>query len=124
MPKSVNDAVLDAALNVIKTNDIRQAICSADPVNYAGIAAVLLAEATMASGDFTIADGTTSGRKITMAAKSGNLITTSGTATHVVLHDNSSIMHYGTTCTSQALTANGSNTVSLPAWTIEIADPA
>lgn len=29
-----------------------------------------------------------------------------------------------TTCTSQALTANGSNTVNFLAWDIEIADPA
>lgn len=28
------------------------------------------------------------------------------------------------TCTSQALTANGSNTVDFPAWKIEVADPS
>lgn len=123
MAKSVSDVVLDASLNVIKTNTIRQTVCSAEPANYAAIAALTLAEAVMASGDFTIADGDTSGRKLTVAAKAGNLITLSGTATHVVLHNNSNASYYVTTCTSQALTANASNTVSLPSWKIEIADP-
>lgn len=122
MAKSVNDVVLDGALNIIKNNSIRQVVCSADPVNFAGVAAVTLASMVMASGDYTIADDT-SGRKITMAAKSGTVIAVSGTATHVVLTDNSAIMHEATTCTSQALTANGSNTVNVPAWKINIADP-
>ena len=120
MAKVVADAVLDGAFNVL--NDaIRQAVCSAQPANYAGIAAVTLATATMSAGDFTIADGDTSGRKCTIAAKSGVSITATNTATHVVLHDNSAIMHYVTTCSSQALTSGG--TVNIPAWKVEIADP-
>jgi hypothetical protein len=52
------------------------------------------------------------------------LIDTSGTATHVALLFVGSVtLLYVTTCTSQALTANGSNTVNFPAWDIEIADP-
>jgi len=31
--------------------------------------------------------------------------------------------NYVTTCTSQALTANGANTVNFPAWDVEVADP-
>ena len=83
-----------------------------------------LADVTMASGDFTNANGDTNGRKTTVAAKSSVLIDTSGTATHVALLDvtNSKLL-YVTTCTSQALTANGSNTVNFPAWDIEVADP-
>ena len=123
MGKKVDDTVLDGALNIIKNGAIRQIACSAEPANYAGVAAVALADVVMASGDFTVANGDTSGRKVTMAAKSGVLIDTSGTATHVVLTDNSSVLHYVTACTSQALTANGSNTVNFPAWDIEIADP-
>jgi hypothetical protein len=120
MAKKVDDAVLDGAFNVL--NDaIRMAVCSAEPANYAGIAAVRLAEATMAGGDYTIANGDTSGRKCTMAAKNGVSVTATGTANHIVLHDNSSIMHYVTTCTSQALTSG--NTVNIPAWKVEIADP-
>lgn len=126
MAKIAHDDVMDGALNVIKNNVTRQVACSAQPTTYAeGNATYALADVTMASGDFTLANGDTNGRKVTVAAKSGVLIDTSGTATHVALLDvtNSKLL-YVTTCTSQALTANGSNTVNFPAWDIEIADPS
>lgn len=125
MAKTVHDDVLDGALNIIKNNCTRQVACSAQPTTYAeGNATYALSDVTMASGDFTAANGDTSGRKVTMAAKSAVLIDTSGTATHIALLDvtNSKLL-YVTTCTSQALVANGSNTVNFPAWDIEIADP-
>lgn len=126
MAKFAHDDVMDGALNILKNNVTRMTACSAQPTTYAeGNATYALADVTMASGDFTLANGDTSGRKVTIAAKSGVLIDTSGTATHVAALDvaNSKLL-YVTTCTSQALTANGSNTVSFPAWDIEIGDPA
>jgi hypothetical protein len=125
MAKTVHDDVLDGALNIIKNNCTRQVACSAQPTTYTEAnATYALADVTMASGDFTAANGDTNGRKLTTAAKTGVLIDTSGTANHVALLDvtNSKLL-YVTTCTSQALTANGSNTVNFPAWDIEIADP-
>ncbi len=126
MAKYTNDAVMDAALNHIKNNVTRQVACSAQPTTYAEAnATYALADVTMASGDFTLANGDTSGRKVTVAAKSGVLIDTSGTATHVALLDvtNTTLIDV-TTCTSIALTTNGSNTVNFPAWDHEIADPS
>ena len=126
MAKSVHNDVLDGALNIVKNNATRQTACSAEPTTYAeGNATYALADVTVASGDFTNADGDTSGRKCTVAAKSGVLIDASGTATHIALLDvtNSKLL-YVTTCTSQALTANGSNTVNFPSWKFEIADPS
>jgi hypothetical protein len=125
MAKSVHDDVLDGALNIIKNNCTRMTACSAEPTTYAQAnATYALADVAMASGDFTNANGSSSGRKTTVAAKSGVLIDTSGSATHIALLDvtNSKLL-YVTTCTAQALTANGSNTVNFPAWAIEIADP-
>lgn len=126
MGKSVLDAVLDAAHNEIKNNCTRQVACSAEPTTYAEAnATYALADVTMASGDFTLANGDVSGRKCTVAAKSAVLIDTTGTATHIALLDVSgSRLLRVTTCTSQALTANGSNTVNFPAWKFEIQDPA
>lgn len=126
MAKTVADRVLDGALNIIKNNDTRMIACSAQPTTYTEAnATYALADVTMAAGDFTVANGDTSGRKVTVAAKSGVLIDVSGTATHVALVDvTGTLLDYVTTCTSQALTANGSNTVNFPAWDIEIADPA
>lgn len=125
MAKTVHDDVLDGALNIVKNNCTRQVACSAQPLTYTEAnATYALADVTMASGDFTVANGDTNGRKVTTGAKTGALIDTSGTATHIALLDvtNSKLL-YVTTCTSQALTANGSNTVNFPAWDIEIADP-
>lgn len=119
MAKQVHDTVLDGALNIID-NATRMVVCSAEPANFAGIAAVALADVVMAGGDFTDANGDTNGRKVTVAAKSAVPVDTSGTATHISLDDGTTLL-YVTTCTSQALTA--ANTVNIPAWDIEIADP-
>ena len=119
MAKWANDLVMDAALDYIAAST-RQTALSGQPANFAGIAAVLLASITIDSGDFTKANGDTSGRKVTIGAQSSVSISSSGTATHVGL-DDGSVLRYVTTCTSQALTSGG--TVTFPAWDIEIADP-
>lgn len=120
MAKLVAAAVLDAALDKVATST-RMVICSTQPTNFAGIAAVNLGQVTMSGADFTKSAGTTSGRKTTVAAKSGISITASGTATHLSLDDGTTLL-YVTTITSQAVTSG--NTASTGAWTVEIADPA
>lgn len=125
MGKACHDDFLDGALNILKNNVTRMTACSAQPATYTeGNATYALADVTVDSADFTNANGDTNGRKTTIGAQSSVLIDTSGTATHIALLDvaNSKLL-YVTTCTSQALTANGSNTVNFPAWDIEIADP-
>lgn len=125
MGKATPDAVLDKPLDEIATAT-RQIACSAQPTTFTEAnATYALADVTMAGGDFTKANGDTSGRKVTIGAKSSVLIDASGTATHVALvRVADSTLLYVTTCTSQALTANGANTVNFPAWDIEFADPA
>lgn len=123
MAKKADNAFYDASFNWLRDNSIRMTACSAEPANYAGIAAVALATATVASGDFTNAAGDVSGRKVTVAAKSGVTIDASGTANHVVLHNNASILGYVTTCDALVLTAGPGNTVNFPSWKIEIAAP-
>ena len=125
MAKATPDAVLDKILDEISTAT-RQLACSAQPTTYTEAnATYALADVTMAGGDFSKANGDTSGRKLTMAAKSSALIDATGTATHIALvRVSDSTLLYVTTCTSQSLTANGSNTVNFPAWDIEVADPA
>ncbi|MEY5100922.1 MAG: hypothetical protein RJA36_3641 [Pseudomonadota bacterium] len=125
MAKAANDLVMDGSLDVV-AGATRQIACSAQPTTYTEAnATYALADVTMSGGDFTKANGDTSGRKVTMAAKTGVLIDTSGTATHIALvRVADSTLLYVTTCTSLALTANGTNTVNFPAWDIEFADPA
>ena len=125
MAKAAPDIIMDGALDVIATAT-KQVACSAQPTTYTEAnATYALADIVLDGADFTKANGDTSGRKVTIGAQSGVLIDASGTATHVALiRTADSTLIYVTTCTSQALTANGSNTVNFPAWDIEIADPA
>ena len=125
MAKFTPDAVLDQIADYIIANATRLVVCSTQPTTYTEANATFaLADVTIDSGDFTKANGDVSGRKVTVAAQNGVLIDASGTALHVALLNVSGTeLLYVTTCTSQALTANGSNTVNVPAWDIEIADP-
>lgn len=121
MPKWVNDLEMDAALNYIAASTAMHVISTyTQGDSRATVVGNSLANVTMTSGDFTLADGDSSGRKVTVAAKSGVSVTASGTATHVALIDGS-VVRAVTTCTSQALTSG--NTVNFPAWKWEIGDP-
>lgn len=123
MAKTVHNDVLDGASGIIKSNCNLMTVCSTEPTTRTeAITTYALADVAMASGDFTQADGDTSGRKATVAAKSGIVIDASGTATHIALVDGTRLL-YVTSCASQALAANGSNIVDFPAWDIEIRDP-
>lgn len=123
MAKTLSDAVLDAPADVID-QCTRQIVCSAQPTTYAEANATFaLADVTMtADTDYAKANGDTSGRKVTVAAKNAVPIDVTGTGTHVALVIvASSTLHAVTTMTSQPLTAGG--TVNIPAWDIETGDP-
>lgn len=125
MAKVVTNGIFDAALNVVGGFD-RMAFCSAQPADPTGISAVTLAVVTMTGGDFTVADGDTSGRKITIGAKSGVSVTVSGDVNHVALYINAS-QGAGdnmlvTTAPSRTV-ANG-DTIDSQAFDFEIQDPA
>jgi hypothetical protein len=116
----LDNAVFDAALNEVATAT-RLTICSSDPANYAGIAAVLLGSKT--SPGFTgPADGDVSGRKITINAISDGSVTVTGEATHWALDDGSTLLASGDLASSQEVT-NG-NTFTLTATDIELRDPS
>ena len=122
MAKFTHDDVLDAALAKVATAT-RLVVTSAQPANFAGIAAVALADVTMTAGagngDYVLANGDVSGRKLTVQAQNAVPVDASGTATHVCLDDGSTLLQV-TTCTSQVLTSG--NTVNVPAYDIEFAD--
>jgi len=126
MAKTVHNDVLDAALDAIAVGT-RICVCSAEPTTYPeAITTYELADVTVTAGDgngdFTITDGDTNGRKVTMTAQSAVTVDNTGTATHVAIVDVAGTkLLYVTECTSTALTAAG--TVDLAAWDIEIADP-
>ena len=122
MAKFTDDSVLNAALAKIATAT-RMVVTSGQPANFAGIAAVALADVTLTAGDgngdYVIADGDTSGRKLTVQAQNAVPVDANGDATHVCLDDGTTLLHV-TTCTTQTLTSG--NTVNTPAYDIEFLD--
>lgn len=118
MAKSVHDSVLDGAFAVLDNANIMTA-CSAEPTTRTE-AVTTFALADVVPTFTGPANGDTNGRKLTSDQKTGVTVDTTGTATHVALCDGTNLL-YVTTCTSQALTSG--NTVTFPAWDVEIADP-
>lgn len=117
MGKSVADAVLDAALGVVQactrmdvTSDVTTPTDLTNTLGYV----------VMASGDYAIGEGDSSGRKIATVQKASVPVTGSGTANHIVL-SLGGVIKLTTTCTAQVLTSG--NLMTIPAFKEEIADP-
>lgn len=122
MAKFTDDSVLDAALAKVATAT-RMVACSTQPANFAGIAAVALADVVMTAGagngDYALANGDVSGRKLRVLAQNTITVDASGTFAHVALDDGTTLLHV-TTGTSQVLTAG--NTVNFPEFDVEFLD--
>jgi hypothetical protein len=122
MAKFILQAVLDAALNYIKTNVAEEHVCTSQPTTRTEATTTFnLATVAFLNASVTLAAGDVSGRKATMAAKSGVAISASGTAQHVALTSATELLLV-TTCTSQALSSGG--TVDIPSFKYEINAPA
>jgi hypothetical protein len=127
MPKFIHDDAMDAALDSLAACTILF-ILSGEPTSYSDAAstkdlATHVLTAGAGNGDWTKANGDTSGRKLTLAAQNGITVDHTGTATYwaIGISGSSKLMAYGT-LTSQALTQG--NTVNFPALDVdEIADP-
>lgn len=121
MAKFSDNSVLDAGLDRI-AEATRLTVCSTQPANFAGIAAVALADVTVDSGDFSSpTDGSPNGRSITVSAQSDIPVDSSGTAGHIALDDGTTLLYVTTIGSPQAITSG--NTASTSAWTINLADP-
>ena len=123
MAKWQNDSMLDAALSYISTNLAEMVVCSAQPTTYAeATSTYALADVAVTSANVTgPANGSVSGRKITIDEQTGVTVDATGTATHVALVSADTLL-YVDTCTSQSLTSG--TTITIPAWDIEIRDAA
>lgn len=125
MAKYANDDVMDAALHEIAEGNILT-VCSAQPTNRTeAITTYKLADVALTpgdgNGDFTIGNGDTNGRKVTISQQDDIPVDSDGSATHIAICDGSRLLLV-TTCTTQGLT--GGNTVTVPAFDDEIADPS
>ena len=114
----VPDPIIDAQLAACEGTTCH--VCSGEPTNYAGIAAVELASAVI-SGSYALADGTPDGRKNTLPGQADLNISADGTATHYAISNGSSILYVVADISNpQALTTGG--TVSVAALTQTVRD--
>lgn len=123
MPKSASDACIDGGLTYISENAAKIFVCTTAAITtYAEASATynLTTGSAVTSANLVIGNGDVSGRKIAVAAQSSLNISTSGTAGHIAVTSSDTLLIV-TTCTTQALTSG--NTVTVPAWDLEIADP-
>lgn len=123
MARFADDSVLDGLLDIIATaTELYICTGASEPADRAAaISASLIPAHTLTSGDFTNADGDVSGRKVTIAQQADLTLDATGDATHIVLCTGTTLL-YATVCTTQTLTSGG--TVTVPAWDVEVADPA
>ena len=120
MAKFLSDAALDGGPDKIATATILT-VCSAQPTTRTeAVTTYKLADVVIDSGDFTKANGDTSGRKVTVAAQSAVPVDSSGDATHVAICDGTDLLAV-TTVSTQTLTSG--NTCNIGAWDIEFSDP-
>lgn len=126
MAKLLPDGIIDLMLAEIRKQVTGISVCSTQPTSYAEATSTYkLADTNgITSTKFTLGDGDTSGRKITLAAQSGLTIDTTGTGAHVAWWSTtgSGLLVLVTTCTTIGLTTG--NTVNIPAHDFEIRDVA
>jgi hypothetical protein len=84
----VNDAAFDAALAWVQANGTTATLCSEEPANYAGIAAIALGTRTGVSITGPT-NGPVSGRQIMLSSFNGAAVSNAGIATHIAVHNDS-----------------------------------
>lgn len=128
MAKFVPDQMLNWYLEKISGCSNMLVVCAGSPTTFANCTEQVgtsngcnIAMIAVTSGCFSVADDT-SGRSLTIAAKTGASIVASGSAMAVgLVNITTSSVCYITTCTTQWLVAGG--TVDVPSWKINLQDP-
>ena len=121
MGKTVHNDVLDDALDRVATAT-RMDVTSdvGTPADLTNTLANVTLTAGDGNGDYVVGEGDANGRKLAVAEQADVSVTGTGTALHIVL-SLAGIILLTTTCTSQALTSG--NTVTIPTFDYELADP-
>lgn len=117
----VHDSIMDGAFGVVSgASGLALHLTSAAQTTRAGVITASLASVALTGGDFTLANGDTSGRKQTLAAQTGIDITANGTATHGCVIDDTNCLSCRPMTSSQVLDETG--TADTSACDHEIAD--
>ena len=121
MSKTLSNTVLDAALTVVTTCTRVDIVSdSATPTDLTNTLATTTLTAGDGNGDYTISEGITNGRRVTVTGQASISSTLAGTGKHVVLSVGGTI-HLVTTITDTAVAFPG--TVTIPTFDHELSDP-
>lgn len=124
MAYTISDTVFDEALNYLKNNCAKVVVLSADPAgSYSNAntdegtgSGIKIAEVAVTSTDFTVANGATDGRKVTVGAQNDVAVSAAGDATHVAWLDTSnSAVLFVTQLTTNRTGLTTSDTLDIPA---------
>ena len=121
----ISDTVLDAALQVIRdaVTPILH-LCSSEPTNFAGVAAVTLGNKAAPTVGAQ-ANGAVSGRSVSIATFTDGTITATGTATHWAFVDaNSSALLFTVAVPASQAVTSGNPLSMTSALVVNIPDPA
>jgi hypothetical protein len=126
MAKWQNDTMLDQSLAWLKTNYDNVYICSSQPTTYSQATSSYKLGTAAATITGSPANGTSSGRKIAVTAKSSIGITSAGKMQHVALVDASptTLLYVTTIPASSQSSVSASDTVNMAAWDILLKDAA
>jgi len=121
---TIPNSVFDAALNKIATGN-RVSYCSAEPSTVGDLSSLTLVSNALTpgdgNGDWVIADGDVSGRKLMLAEQADMTPSADGTVTYMVIDDGTDILATNPIVPQQVLT---SQTWTAPAVKVlEIEDP-
>lgn len=116
MAKFAHADVLDQGPNFIKSNCTKMAVVSAYSFgdSYATVNGNILAEVTMASGDFTLATATNDRTLTTAAGKSDASANATGAASHLVFLDVTNTKVLWVTEETSGQTITSGNPVNFP----------
>lgn len=122
MTSFVNDLLMDVMLQYAIDNGDMLNLCDTLPTTYTeATSTYMLAQVAITGADYTLADGDTSGRKVTVAGQTGVTVTNDGTTLVAAITDsgNTDLLLYAP-CTAIAL--NTGNTVNTTSFDWEISD--
>jgi hypothetical protein len=121
--KQIDHNSMDAGLNDIKNNATKLHICSQAPASYGDVATYTLGNVALSAADFSLGNGTDSGRQLTLAQKTVNG-TGSGSGDQLVIIDETNQRIKAVTSCNAYTMANGVPVV-VPSYVIwEIEDPS
>lgn len=132
MSKVTNNLVLDAALDFVANNGVYITVCSTpQPDTWTKAkktSETMLVEHALTSGDYAIANSTSTGggRTVTIAAQSSLSVSAAGDAKYVCILSSSGDddLLIVTECSTPIQSLTTGNTVNIPNWKITIEDPA